>query len=261
MARRHQPPPSGERWAVVGASESGKGLWIKQRLRELRPARLLVWDYLSEYGEFARPCLSLGALALGVSRAGRGPFAYAYTARGRDTRTLRLEFTTFCATAWAAQDATVLVEELSRVTTPSWAPPEWAQLCNIGSHHRRLRVIGVSQFPAQIDKNLLGNATLIHTGPLRTKRHRVAVADDMDIDPAEIAALPRLSFIERDFNADPPTLTRGRVELPRGRPRQDRREAIATVTAPGAAPAGASPVTELVTGAPGPSPGRSPIRR
>lgn len=231
MARsRPQRPHNAELWAVLGATTSGKGLWVKERLRALRPARLLVWDYLGEYGEFTRPCLSLHSLALGVGRAGSGPFAYAYTSRARERQALRAEFAVFCSIAWAAEDATVVVEELSRVTSASWAPPEWAQLSNLGAHHRRLRVIGVSQHPAQIDKALLGNATLIHTGALRTARHRAAVAEEMDIDPAEIAALPRLAYIERDFNADPPALRRGRVELPR----QGRRERAApAIAAPG----------------------------
>ena len=219
MGKKSPPPrPSGKRWAVLGASECGKGIWVKAQLAQLAPARLLVWDYLGEYGAHARAVLSLRALALAVARAGSGPFRYGYTSRARDAKALRAEFAAFCSIAWAVGDCMVVIEELSRVTTASWAPPEWAQLCNMGSHHRRLHVIGISQHPAQIDKALLGNATLIHTGALRTARHRAAVAEEMDIDPADIAALAPLEYLERDFTVYPPVVRRGRVELPRRRP-------------------------------------------
>ena len=39
-------------WGVIGASGSGKGLWIKQQLRALAPPRIVVWDFKNEYQEF-----------------------------------------------------------------------------------------------------------------------------------------------------------------------------------------------------------------
>jgi hypothetical protein len=65
--------------------------------------------------------------------------------------------------------------------------------------HKGLHVIGVSQYPAQVDKGLMGNATLIHTGVLRNANHRKAVALEMDIEPDRIRDLPNLEYLERDM--------------------------------------------------------------
>jgi hypothetical protein len=219
MARKQQPG-SATIWAVLGSSGAGKGLWIKARLRELNPRRLLVWDYLNEYGEFTRPMRSLQALTLAVVRAKDGPFRYAYTARTGAKKTLAREFEAFCRIAWASPGSVVLVEEVSRVTSASFAPAAWAQLCNMG-RHRAIHVIAVSQHPAQMDKSLLGNATLIHCGMLRTGRHRAAVAEEMDLTPHELGALAPLEYVERDFSVFPYATRRGSVaaELPRARAR------------------------------------------
>ncbi|HYC45372.1 MAG TPA: hypothetical protein VED01_07770 [Burkholderiales bacterium] len=187
-------------WAVLGSSGSGKGVWVKSRLRAIAPARLLVWDYLDEYSELARRCVTLRALALAVVKAGATGYRYRYVPRTTDRKTLQREFDAFCQIAWACTGSTVVVEELSAVTTPSYAPRAWAQICNMG-RHRGMHVIGISQFPAQMDKAILGNATLIHTGALRQERHRKAIAEELDIDPAVIAGLAPLEYIERDFSA------------------------------------------------------------
>lgn len=197
---KRQQPANAQIWAVLGSSGSGKGVWVKSKLRELAPARLLIWDYLDEYGTFARRCVALRTLALAVVKAGEGGFRYRYVPRSSDPKALRAEFEAFCKIAWAATGSTVLVEELSAVTTPSYAPRPWAQLCNMG-RHRRMHVIGVSQHPAQVDKSILGNATLIHTGRLNTEAHRRAVAAELDIDPDAIRDLEQLQFLERDRGA------------------------------------------------------------
>jgi len=61
--------------------------------------------------------------------------------------------------------------------------------------HRGLRVIGASQRPASIDKDFLGNATLIHTGCLVYPENIRAVAKAMQVEEGGIAAL---DWIEKD---------------------------------------------------------------
>lgn len=178
-------------WGVFGASGTGKDAWVKQQLKRKPPPRLIVWDAMDEYAEFAQLVDKPEAM-LDHVRAAR--FAVRYVAKG-DKKANDADFEKVCRIAWAAERLTFVANELSRVTSPSHAPWAWSQLTTAG-RHRRIHVIGLSQFPAQVDKSLLGNATLLHCGHLANVRHRQAVAVEMDIDPEVIRALPNLHFVE-----------------------------------------------------------------
>ena len=52
----------------MGASGSGKSLFIKAELRRTKPRRLVVWDPLGEYPEFGAAVRTLGEL-LAAARA------------------------------------------------------------------------------------------------------------------------------------------------------------------------------------------------
>ncbi|MHA0111557.1 hypothetical protein ACXYUI_31345, partial [Klebsiella pneumoniae] len=73
----------------------------------------------------------------------------------------------------------------------------WADCCNDGRHDG-LHIIAASQFPAQIDKSFLGNATVIHCGYLGEESHRKVVAAKMDIDAQRIKDLPNFAYLHFD---------------------------------------------------------------
>lgn len=200
---------SGQSWAVIAGSEQGKGLWIKQRLRSLRPQRLIIWDRQGEYGPHASRAETLTLLA-GVLRQPR--FKVRYVPRGGNQAALAREFEAFCQLAYCAVGATVIVEELADVTNPSFAPPAWRRLNTAGRHHQGLLIIATSQSPAAIDKAFLGNATLLHVGYLGVHTHRKAVALELDVKPEEIRSLARGEWIELDRSSR--RLSRGRVRVP-----------------------------------------------
>lgn len=182
--------------AVLGASGSGKSTFVKQTIAHLKPKRLLVWDPMREYpGGEQVECLGelLGALEL----AGKGGFALTFRPAAHDGLRMR-QFDVVCAAALAAGNLVLVVEELRFVTTPSRAPLRWAEVTMTG-RHRGLRVIGTSQRPASIDKDFLGNATLIHTGRLVYPEDIRAVAKSMRVPDAEIEALAPLDWIEKDM--------------------------------------------------------------
>jgi hypothetical protein len=184
-------------WAVLGQSGTGKGAWIKARLRKMKPARILILDPQDEYHEFADPVTSARALAEAVIKAGeKGAFRVRYVFPKTCTKEhFDKIFSLACELTYAARNCVFLPEELSNFTTPSWAPPLWKRMCNSG-RHEGVHVIGASQFPAQIDKAFLSNATLVHVGFLGEKPHRQAVAQKMDINPDMIRDLPDLAFLE-----------------------------------------------------------------
>lgn len=195
-------------WAVIGSSGCGKGLWMKEQLRKLKPKRLIILDTKDENGDFAELAPTLRDVALATFKPA---FKVRYIPKGRSKNDRQAEFEELCRMASAAKNCTFVVEELGRYTMPSYAPPAWSDCCNDGRHDG-LHIIAASQFPAQIDKAFLGNCTLIHTGFLQTVPHRKCVAEMMDIDPDEIKALADFEYLE--FVRSERKTTRGRVRNP-----------------------------------------------
>lgn len=199
-------------WAVLGASGTGKGLWIKQQLRTLKPKRLIVWDFMDEYGEFAPAYASLEAIRKAMIAAKGGPFKARYVARGAGEKALRREFEVLCELVYAWGQCMFIAEELSNVTTPSWAPGAWRKMSTSG-RHCGVHIIGTSQTPALVDKTFLANCTLVHISALRTNSHREYVAQNIDVDVDEIKALKPFEWIERDYDAG--VLRKGHVTIPK----------------------------------------------
>jgi len=221
-------------WAVLGASGSGKGLWVKCRLKAEKPARLVVWDFMNEYQDFASPATSLESIRKAMIAAGTdGPLRVRYKPRGSGEKALKAEFEALCNLVYAWGNCTYVVEELANVTMPSWAPAAWRKMTTSG-RHKLVHIIGCSQTPAMIDKAFMGNATLIHCGPLREHAHREAVAKSMDIDGGRIAKLVKLQWLEKDFDSG--VVTTGFVAIPgkRARPATVVAATDATPTGSGA---------------------------
>lgn len=203
-------------WAVMGQSGTGKGAWIKARLRKLKPKRILILDPQDEYHEFADPVTSAAALAQAVVKGGdTGVFRVRYVFPKTCTKDhFAKVFDLSCQLAYAARNCIFLPEELSNFTTASWAPPLWKRMCNSG-RHEGVHVIGASQFPAQIDKSFLSNATIVHCGFLGEKPHRQAVAQKMDVNPDMIRDLPDLHYLE--WHREGRKLVRGTIDPLTGR--------------------------------------------
>lgn len=203
-------------WAVIGASGTGKGLWVKQQLRKLKPARFIAWDFMDEYGEFAPAFASLEALRVAMIDAmkkGRGLRAR-FVPRGAGEKAQRKEFEVLCDLVYAFGNCTFVAEELANVTTPGWAPAAWRKMTTSG-RHCGVHIIGCTQTPALVDKTFLGNCTLVHVCAMRMEPHRVYVAQNIDAPVEKLRALQPLQWIERDYDAG--LLREGYVSVPRGR--------------------------------------------
>jgi hypothetical protein len=192
--------------AYVGATGSGKGVSVREHVRDEKPARLLVWDPLGEYGWCCDLVTGdLAAVARALERAGeRGAFAIAFYP-GPDAGKFASNFERFCRMAWSIGNCTVLVEELSDVTTASFAPQPWARLVRQG-RHRGLRLIGCTQRPARVDKDFLGNATYVRVFQLSwpddyqvmAKCVRAPMEDVEALVTTEEETFTTINFIERD---------------------------------------------------------------
>lgn len=203
----------------IGSTGSGKGVSVRALLKAERPARLLIWDPLNEYGAFCKVRTSDPvAMARAVNDTG-APFSVAFFP-GKDVRTYERPFEQFCRVAWSAGRCTVLVEELADVTTASYAPPLWSSLTRRG-RHRGLSLIACTQRPAKIDKDFLGNATYVRCFTMRFQDDQRALAAVLGVPLADVAALKTtegekatvIEYIERDFRGG--SSQKGSIRLPR----------------------------------------------
>ncbi len=206
-------------WAVIGASGTGKGLWIKQQLAALQPARLVCWDFKNEYGEHARRVETLDGIRRAMLLAKDGPLRVRYLPRGAGEKAVRKEFETLCELVYAFGHTVFIAEELANVTTPGWAPAAWRKMTTSG-RHEAVHIIGATQNPALVDKTFLGNCTLVHVCALREHPHRVYVSRSIDCSLEQVTALQKFQYIERDY--DTGQLSEGWVSVPNAAPTRRR---------------------------------------
>jgi hypothetical protein len=168
--------------AVIGASGTGKSSYIKGELLK-KYDRLLVWSPLEKtdnYAEFCRGVVVMGKISEFVAHLKAGTKAIVYVPTGKDSD-VKKQFDLFCRCVWEIEGAHVLVEELSRVTMASWAPPAWKNLSTAG-RHQGLTIIGTSQRPANIDKDFLGNCTEIRCYRLNYDVDAKVMADSLGLE-------------------------------------------------------------------------------
>lgn len=178
-----------------GGTGSGKTLSVLEYLRRTKPRRLIVWDPNDEHAELAELPPTMRDLVLAME-------APAWRLRWVPTggkRATEQAFDAWCDAAFRAVDATVYVEELGSVTTPSAAPDGWRALTTRG-RHQALTIIASAQRPAMVDKDFLSNATYIRTtGGFRYAADADAIAKVLRVPLDQVEELERLHWIERDF--------------------------------------------------------------
>lgn len=196
--------------AFIGASGSGKTTAVMHEIKRRKFKRLLVWDKKGEFAAegFGQKVTSLNQVFAMLRTAGaRGGFQICYYPRG-DLKSKQKQFDLLCQAAFAVKNLAFVGEELSDVTTPSHAPEGWRQLTTQGRTEGVI-IFGLSQSPAQIDKDFFGNCTRVRTGRLNFDNHIKAMSNCMSCDDKEIRNLIAGQFIER--NMDNGAITRGNV--------------------------------------------------
>ena len=167
--------------AVIGASGTGKSSYIKGELLK-RYKRLLIWSPLEKTDNYAAFCggtVVTGKISELVAHIKAGTKSIVYVPTGKDAD-VKKQFDLFCRCVWEIEGAHVLVEELSRVTMASWAPPAWKNLSTAG-RHQGLTIIGTSQRPANIDKDFLGNCTEIRCYRVNYDADAKVMADSLGL--------------------------------------------------------------------------------
>lgn len=195
---------------AIGASGTGKGLFVFSRLGPLLDTRLvLVWSPLEatdRYGYRLRaPVVSSDVPRL-VSLIKRGSRTLVFVpdltgrvvkdASGKQRKLFDVQFEMFCRIVWNCPGCVAVVEELSRVTSPSYAPQLWQNLSTAG-RHQGITLIATAQRPAQIDKDFLGNCTEIRAYRVNYDADARALASVMRAEPELFLELPDREFLHR----------------------------------------------------------------
>ena len=177
---------------VAGARGSGKSSWLKQYARGF--GRVLVWDPMHEYGQ-ALGVAPIGSLTELVSVHRSAPVLV--FAPDRPELVSAQSFDLFCQIAWSRGAGLVLVDELATVTNIGKAPGWWGRLIREG-RHKHIEIAAAAQRPAEIDKTIIGNCTHLVVFRLGRLKDRQLMAEELDIERAEIDALAPLEFIRSD---------------------------------------------------------------
>jgi Helicase HerA, central domain len=184
--------------AVLGASGSGKSSYVKSLMQRKLPQRLIVFDPEGEWGEFGTVTNRLDDVLQGAKAAGqKGPMRTVFVP-SPDPATAVKQFDTICRIAFHWERCTFIVDELKSVTSPSRSPVGWGMLTGRG-RKRGIVIYGLSQRPASIDKDFLGNCNYVRSGRLTYSEDQRAVARVLGVPESEIGALPDLGWIRRDM--------------------------------------------------------------
>ncbi len=220
--------------AAFGARGTGKTAWVRQQLHQLRPTRLIVWDFKHDPG-----LVDLGTAhkdLAGMIRAMRAP---AFQARYLvdHTQPFGPQFDLFCKAAFLAGNLCMFVDELPEVTKANSAPPAWRRCVNVGRDYtgtdgkrRSLTIIGAGQRPAECDKSFIANADVIHTGRLAHQADARELAASLGCNFRDLLALADLEWIERRAGQVEPT--RGRLTFPAKKIQTATRPKAAARTSP-----------------------------
>ncbi len=183
-------------FGIIGATGMGKGATIKAEILPGLPGPVIVWSPLEETDQYAKflRCKRVTALPA-VIEAWRARRSVVYEPP-LDPKQIATRFDVFCRAAWHMTGAVIIVEELARVTTPSWAPTAWKNLTTAG-RHRGLTIIGTCQRPAQVDKDFFGGCSELRVFRVNTKNDAMVMADVLFIDWHEVLRLEKLHYVRR----------------------------------------------------------------
>jgi hypothetical protein len=186
--------------AVVGASGMGKGATVKSEILPAFRGRVVVWSPLEKtdkYGDLlgVDPVHTIGGMIDAWQAKQNAVFV-----PGSDSGTMAKQFDLFCRAVWEMPGVCAVVEELSRVTTASWAPPAWRNL-STACRHQAVTLIGTCQRPAQVDKDFFGNCTEIRCFRVNYENDARVMSNVLRVTPGEVLELEKLHYIRRNLDA------------------------------------------------------------
>lgn len=188
--------------AIMGATGSGKSFYLRKLLARPKRRRVLIWspkEVIDRYADLYPGTLTLttaGQVLDALKAAGKGP-VHIVVKPPSDRKKAEAVFGQVCRLCMVARDMTVIAEEISTVTRPSWAPDGWSELVMQGRGYGA-EVFGLSQRPASVDKDFFSNVSLIHCGRMAFDDDAKAMAKALRVPVADVMNLTGFQWIERD---------------------------------------------------------------
>ena len=170
---------------IVGSMGTGKSQGVKDALRGEKT--VLVFDVKNEYGQLPgfRPVYTRAEFLAAAKRGGR----IAWPAPAA-------EFDFFTKVVWARGDCLCIAEELASLTTTAKARGSWHLILTQGRGYG-IRTCGVAQRAMEIDKTIIGNATMMRVHRLSRADDRAYMAKELDVPRSLLDSLQGFEFVER----------------------------------------------------------------
>jgi len=196
--------------AFVGATGSGKGVGIRQHLKESKPARLIVFDPMHEYSDIGgRVVVTVKEVIAAMKKPAFKVVWQPDDDTDYESKKFKADFALFCKAAFLVGDLMMLVEELELVTKATWAPAAWRN-CTKRGRHQGLQILAATQRPADADKAFWSSCTYIRCHALRETGDGERMAKVLKVTYEQIDKLQTVSlsetktsitYYEKDFNA------------------------------------------------------------
>lgn len=120
------------------------------------------------------------------------------------------QFDYFCRVVAELHSARVIVDELSRVTSPSWAPYHWKNLSTAGAH-AHLELIGTAQQQSMIDKAFLSNCSEVRCFTQQWEADAKRMATLLQVPVIDLMFLPKFHY--RHWTREPRSTVLGVQEI------------------------------------------------
>jgi DNA helicase HerA-like ATPase len=161
-------------------------------------ARVLVWDYMGEYGPLAfRSEGNLDALDTYLKEMGKQSFwAARFIPRTGDVE----EFERFCVRAWKYRNYVLVIEEAAAVTQASFLPPNFGRLVRQG-RHRGIGLLWCTQRLNEVSRTLTALTDYWCGFNIAEPADKLALVQRCGQDYSEeVSRLPRFEW--RGFEVD-----------------------------------------------------------
>lgn len=175
---------------ICGNSGTGKSSHIKLTIEKAK--RVIVYDPDDEYSEqrgFIRVSKAADLASL-LQQNANAPLKVAFV----PTRTTVKAFEFFARAAFVWGNCVAVAEEIADVTSAGKAPPNWGTLIRRGRKYG-IKILAVTQRPAEADKTILSNAAVIRCCALGRMADRKAIASEIDVNVDLIAKMKPLDFM------------------------------------------------------------------
>jgi ribosomal protein S28E/S33 len=189
---------------IFGTTGCGKTHELKRRLGKPKRRRTLFWspkEAIDNYAAFYPNSIivrTASEVLEVLRRAGkRGDFHMVFVPPFNRKKDEAL-FSLVCLMMLAAGNLSMITDELHTVTSPTNAPDGWAKLCLMGRGFG-VKIFGVSQRPASVDKAFIGSLSTLVVKRLSYPEDQKTLAKALGLPVADVANLTGYQFYEKNF--------------------------------------------------------------